>query len=99
MARMWKAGGVHVTRWHVRRDTDKNLGSPIYCLVSGETRSKVEYPHRESLRYGVADALVVLRGRESLPHGEGGHGRTEFAQETSAGHAGSEHRSQPHCGE
>jgi hypothetical protein len=32
-ARVWKAGGVHSKLWHVRRDADKNLGSPIYCLM------------------------------------------------------------------
>ncbi len=63
------------------------------------TRTWVEYPDRESACSGVADVLGVLRGRESLLHGEGGHGRTQPAQETSAGHAGSETRSQPHCGE
>ncbi len=62
-------------------------------------RTYVEYPHRESVCSEVADVLVVLRGRESLPHGEGGHGKAQPAQETSAGHAGSDHRSQPHCGE
>jgi hypothetical protein len=32
---MWRAGGVHPKLWHVRRETDKNVGSPVYCLVSG----------------------------------------------------------------
>ena len=40
------------------------------------TRTWAEYPDRESSCSGVADVLVVLRGRESLLHGEGGHGRT-----------------------
>ena len=58
----------------------------------------MEYPDRESARSGVADALVVLRGGERPLHGKGVHGKTQPAQETSAGHAGSDHRSQPHCG-
>ena len=62
-------------------------------------RTYAEYPHRESICSEVADTLVVLGGRESLPHGEGVYGRTQLVKETSAGHAGSENRSQPHCGE
>ncbi|MCP4404947.1 MAG: response regulator transcription factor [bacterium] len=62
-------------------------------------RTCAEYPHRERACSEVADVPVVLRGGERLLHGKGGHGRTQLAQETSAGHEGSENRSQPHCGE
>jgi hypothetical protein len=62
-------------------------------------RTEVAYPHRESFCSGVADAAGVLGGGERPLPGKGLHGRTELAQETSAGHAGSENRSQPHCGE
>ncbi len=41
---------------------------------------------------GESDHLIVLRGRESRPRGEGGDGGTEPAQDTCAGHAGPEYR-------
>ncbi len=56
-------------------------------------------PDRERSGSGVADAAVVLSGGERPRQGEGPHGRTQLAQETSAGHADSENRSQPPCGE
>jgi len=54
---MWRAGGVHSKLWHVRRDADKNLGELLYSVsfqcLGDEIGGGV--PHRESLRYGVAD--------------------------------------------
>ena len=45
---------------------------------------------------GVLSGIVV-GGWESQPQGEGPDGSTPPAKETRAGHAGSEHTSQPHC--
>ncbi len=45
--------------------------------------------------HGESDHLVVLRGRESRPQGEGGDGETQPSQETCAGQVGPEHPSQP----
>ena len=45
----------------------------------------MEYLEGESISSGVADALVVLCGGERPLHGEGVHGRTQPAKETSAG--------------
>ncbi len=55
-------------------------------------RTGVEYPHRESVCFGMADVAVVLGGGERPRPGKGRHGRTQPAQETSAGHAGLENR-------
>jgi len=46
---------------------------------------------------GKSDQLTVLRGRENRLHGEGADGNTQPAQETGAGHAGSDNTCKPHC--
>ena len=46
---------------------------------------------RPPYAYGESDHLVVLRGRESRPHGEGGDGDTEPVKETLSTHEGVAH--------
>ncbi len=70
----------------------KNSGSPVVFLTqmfSGQAgRRKVAICHR-----GVLSG-IVLRGRESLPQGEGPDGNTQAAKETYAGHVGPDKRKQ-----
>jgi hypothetical protein len=69
------------------------------AVSHSNARTWAEYLDGESACSEVADVPVGLGGGERPLHGKGGHGRTQLAQETSAGHAGSEHRSQPHSEE
>jgi len=68
--------GMQLLR-HARGNPDTELGCRLTGI--GEAHIQVVGLRREprvAKADGVADVLVVLRGRESLPHGEGGHGDT-----------------------
>ena len=56
-ARMWRAGGVNQNGGMYEEMQTRTWEAPysVSFPVGEETRSEAEYPHRESLRYGVAD--------------------------------------------
>ena len=76
----------------MRGEKRQELGSPQGFLATGRpTRPQVG----RLMVHGESDHPIVLGGRESRPHGEGGDGGTQPSQETWAGHAGPEPPSQP----
>jgi hypothetical protein len=72
--------------------------SPETAWARVESLSR-EYPGRLATAVYLRGVLsgIVVGGWESQPHGEGPDVSTQPAKETRAGHAGSEHTSQPHC--
>jgi len=77
--------------WHVWREasgTWETLFAPADTWAGRTIQSKKRTfdGGRES------DQLIVLRGRESRPHGKGADEDTQLVKETFAGHAGSEHK-------
>ena len=77
----------------MRGEQRQELGRPQGLLGTGRLTRQGEL-----MVHGESDHPVVLGGRESRPHGEGGDGGTQPSQDTGAGHAGPEHTSQPPCG-
>ena len=72
----------------------QELGRPCSLL-----RKQVSRSNRKRGRLTVgreSDQLIVLRGRESRPHGEGADGDTQLVKETFAGQAGSGNKCQPY---
>ena len=70
----------------------QELGRPCRLL---RPHKQVEPSNRKRGRSKAdreSDQHIVLRGRESRPHGEGADGNTQLVKETFAGHAGSENK-------
>lgn len=66
----------------------RELGKPHWLLCRSHTvPSQVGHRKAAICFWGVLSG-IVLRGRESLPQGEGPDGSTQFAKETRAGHVG-----------
>jgi hypothetical protein len=88
-----------------RGETMKPTGLGHERVMSPDTActrveaSSTERPGRSATAVCQGGVLsgIVVGGWESQPHGEGPDGSTPPTQETRAGHAGSEHTSQPHC--
>ena len=97
--RGWEGPAEFTLNGGMNEETHSGTWEAPEIVSHSNARTYAEYPHRESICSEVADVAVVLGGGERPLHGKGRHGRTQPVQETSAGHAGSEHRSQSHCGE
>ncbi len=66
----------------------RELGKPQWLLCRSHTVLSQVGRRKVAICFWGVLSGIVLRGRESLPQGEGPDGSTQLAKETRAGHVG-----------